>query len=170
MRLRRLPRGVTVGRDVRLGRGVQLDVAAGGRITLEDGCAVGDGSRLLARGGEIRIGSGAVLGERCTLLAHAGIAVGARARLGDGAMAVDFNHVIDDVETPVRLQPLDAASVRIGPEARLGPGASVLRGVTVGPGAVVGAHAVVTHDVAPGARAGGVPARQPPNTPIAPDV
>jgi acetyltransferase-like isoleucine patch superfamily enzyme len=35
----------------------------------------------------------------------------------------------------------------------------VLKGVTIGDGAVIGAGAVVTHDVAAGAVAAGVPAR-----------
>lgn len=159
MRLRRGVRDTEVGAGVRLGRGVRLDAAAGGRIVLEDGCEVGDGCRLLARGAEVRIGAGAVLGERCRVIAQVGIAVGAGARLGDGAMAVDFDHVIADVETPIRLQPIDAAPVTIGARARIGRGASILRGVTVGEGAVIGAHAVVTRDVPAGARAGGVPAR-----------
>jgi len=35
----------------------------------------------------------------------------------------------------------------------------VLPGVTIGDGAVVGANAVVSHDIPPGARVAGVPAR-----------
>jgi len=156
---RRVPDGVIAGAGVRLGRGVELDAASGGRIVLEDGCAIGDGCRLLARAGEIRIGAGAVLGERVTLLAHAGIVVGAGARLGDGAMAVDFDHVIADVETPIRLQPLDTAPVHVGARARVGHGACLLSGVRIGAGASVGEHAVVTRDVPAGTAVAGVPAR-----------
>ena len=159
MRRRRRAPGVTVGVDVRLGRDVPLDAAHGGTIVLEDGCAIGDRCRLLARGGEVRIGAGAVLGERVTLLAHTGIAIGPGAWLGDGAMAVDFDHVTTDVETPIRLQALDAAAVSVGARARLGHGASVLRGVRVGDDAVVGEHAVVTRNVPAGTAVAGVPAR-----------
>lgn len=142
-----------------IGARVQLDAALGGRIVLGDGCVIGEGCRLLVRGGVVEIGAGAVLEPRCTLLAHASITVGAGTRLGDGAMAVDFDHDTADVETPMRLQGLLPAPVSIGAQVTLGPGACVLRGVTVGDGAVVGAHAVVTRDVPPGMRVDGVPAR-----------
>ncbi len=155
---RRLPAGVQAGASVNIGRDVRFEADDGGRIVLEDGCSLADGCRLVARGGEVRIGAGAVLGERCSLLAHAGIAVGPGARLGDGTMAVDFDHVFSDPETPIRLQPLENGPIAIGARARIGHGASVLRGVTVGDEAVVGEHAVVTRDVPAGARASGVPA------------
>jgi maltose O-acetyltransferase len=59
----------------------------------------------------------------------------------------------------VREQPLLTAPVLIGARAVVGTAAGVLRGVTVGEGARVGVRAVVTHDVPPGARAEGTPAR-----------
>ncbi len=156
--LRRRPR-VEIHGTPRVGHGVRLEAAPGARIVLGDGCVLGDGARILARAGAVTIGAGAVLGERATLVAHAGIAVGDGAVLGDGATAFDFDHRTDDAERPVRLQPLVTAPVTIGAGARVGHGATVLRGVTLGAGAVVGAHAVVTHDVPPGGRVGGVPAR-----------
>lgn len=152
--------GVERGADVRLGAGVQLDVAHGGRIVLAEGCSIGAGCRLMVRGAALTIGAGAQLGERCTLLAHAAITVGAGAVLADGVMAVDFDHDIADPETPIRQQPLLPGPVSIGARARLGPGACVLRGITIGDDAVVGPHAVVTHDVPAGARVEGVPARR----------
>lgn len=152
------------GIDVTIGAGVQLDAALDGRIVLGDGCAIGAGCRLLVRGGVLEIGAGARLGERCTLLAHGSIAVGEGAMLGDGAMAVDFDHETADVEVPIRLQGLIPDAIAIGARARLGQGACVLRGITIGEDAEVGAHAVVTHDVPAGARVEGVPARAVPGT------
>ena len=169
MRRRRRP-GVTIGPGVRLGRDVEFDPAWGGTIVLEPGSAIGRGARLLARGAEICVRSGAVLGDDCTLLAHAGISVGPGARLADGVTVVDFQHVIEDPETPIRLQGLDGAPVTIGARAVLGPRAAVLKGVSVGEGALVGAHAVVTRDVPPGARVGGVPARAIPAEPGRPST
>lgn len=147
------------GDGVVLGARVQLDAELGGRIVLNDGCSIGDGCRLLVRGGMIEIGAGARLEDRCTLLAHESITVGPQATLGDGAMAVDFDHDTADVETPIRLQGLLPSPIAIGARAILGPGACVLRGITVGDDAEVGAHAVVTHDVPAGGRVEGVPAR-----------
>jgi len=150
--------GVERGAAVRLGAGVELEVHDG-RIVLADGCSIGDGCRLVVRGATLEIGAGAQLGARCTLLAHAAIRVGAQAVLGDGVMAVDFDHDTTDPEIPIRRQGHRLGPVSIGPRARLGPGACVLRGITIGEDAVVGPRAVVTHDVPAGTRVEGVPAR-----------
>ena len=48
----------------------------------------------------------------------------------------------------------------IGDDVFVGTGAAILGPVTVGDGAIIGANAVVTKDVAPGATAVGVPARE----------
>ena len=164
--MRLLPRrardspGVLRGRDVHVGRGVRLDPAAGAQIVLGDGCRVGERTRIVAAPGcRVELGAAAVLGERCTIVAHSGVAIGAGAQLGHGVVVVDFDHVIDDVERPIREQPLVSAPVRVGAGARIGFDASVLRGVTVGDGAIVDPRAVVTRAVAPGAHVGGVPAR-----------
>ncbi len=153
-------RGVRAGRGVVLGRRVRLEVRPGGRLVLADGCAIGAGTRLYAGpGATLTIGRRAVLGERCVVVAHGGVEVGEGAVLGDRAMVVDFDHVIDDVERPIRRQEIRATPVTIGAAARLHVGACVLRGATVGTGAVVGPHAVVTADVPAGRDVGGVPAR-----------
>ena len=151
--------GVRYGRDVRLGRKVQLEVLFGGELILGDGCRIGDRTRIVVHGGRVEIGAGAVLDERCTIVAHERVTIGDGAWLQYGAVLVDFDHVIDDVELPIRAQPLISSPITIGPRARIGLGAGVLRGVGVGAGAVVGPHSVVTRDVAAGATVGGVPAR-----------
>ncbi len=158
MRLRRLP-GVRRGNDVGVGRGVRLQANAGAQIVLGDGCRIGDRTRIVVQAGVVDIGAGALLGERCTLVAHSGVTVGAGAQLGHGTVIVDFDHVFEDVEQPIRVQPLKSAPVSIGDGARIGLGASILRGVNVGARATVDPHAVVTRDVPAGAHVGGVPAK-----------
>lgn len=162
LRLAREPR-VRAGRGVTLGRDVRFEVTPDAEIVLGDGCALGARTRLVARAARVKLGEGVVLGERVTIVAHAGVTVGARAELGDGAVIVDFNHAIDDVERPIREQPLTAEPVAIGAGARIGLGAAIMPGVTVGDGAVVGPGAVVTADVPAGVAVEGVPAR-----PVAP--
>ncbi len=151
--------GVRAGRGVEVGRHVQLEVVHGGVLILGDRCRIGDRTRIVVQGGRVEIGAGTTLGERCTIVAHEGVTIGAHARLDDGAVLVDFDHVVDDVELPTRAQPLISSPLAIGDGARIGLGAGVLRGVTVGARAIVGPHAVVTRDVAPGMTVGGVPAR-----------
>lgn len=151
--------GIRAGRDIVLGRNVRLELGAGAQLVIGDGCRIGERTRIVVQQGRVELGARARLGERCTVVAHAGVTIGADAWLEDGAVLVDFDHVIDDVELPIRAQPLVATPIVIGERARVGLGSGVLRGVTVGAGAIVGPHAVVTRDVAPGASVGGVPAR-----------
>lgn len=141
-------RGVVLSGRPRLGRGVRLRVAPGARLVLGDDCVLGDGCRIHVCGGEVRVGARATLGDRCTLVAHAGIVVGVGAVLGDRVTIIDFDHGIEDVEEPIRLQPIAAAAVEVGDHARVGHGASLLRGATVPPHAAVGAHAVIGLDPA----------------------
>ena len=158
LRLARQPR-VHAGRGVVLGRHVRFEVSPGAEVALGDGCALGARARILARGGRVRLGPGVTIGERVTIVVHAGVTIGAGAALEEGAVIVDFNHAFDDVEQPIRLQPLRCAAVTIGAGARIGLGASILAGVCVGDRATVGPHAVVTTDVPAGVVVGGVPAR-----------
>ena len=157
---RGLPAGVRRGEGVRLARGVRLQPAPGAEIVLGDGCLLGEATRIVvAPGCRVELGAGVVLGERCTIVAHSGVTIGAGAQLGHGAVVVDFDHVFDDVERPIREQPLQSTPVSIGEGAVIGLGASILRGVSVGPRAVVEPRAVVTRDVPAGERVGGVPAK-----------
>ena len=158
-RLRARGRLTVAGRP-RLGRGVRFDLAPGAVVALGDGCRVGDRCRFhVGAGAAVAIGADARLGERCVVAAHERVEIGAGARLGDEVVLIDFDHDVGDVERPVREQRLLTAPVVIGERAVVGTAAGVLRGVTVGAGARVGVRAVVTHDVPPGGRADGTPAR-----------
>ena len=152
--------GVRRGHGVVVARGVALEVAPGGELVLGDGCLVGARSRIVvAPGSRVELGAGVVLGERCTLVAHSGVRIGAGAQLGHGAVIVDFDHVFEDVERPIRAQPLESTPVTVGAGAVIGLGASLLRGVNVGARAIVDPRAVVTRDVPAGGHVGGVPAK-----------
>lgn len=158
LRLARWPR-VRAGRGVVLGTGVRFDVAREAEVVLAEGCSLGERARVIVRSGRVHVGPGVAIGERVTIVAHAGVTIGAGAVLEEGAVIVDFNHVFDDVEQPIRLQPLQSAPVVVGAGARIGLGASILAGVCIGDRATVGPHAVVTADVPPGVAVEGVPAR-----------
>jgi acetyltransferase-like isoleucine patch superfamily enzyme len=151
---------LTAAGRARLGRGVRFDLAPGAHLALGDGARVGAGCRFhLGAGAAVSIGADARLGERCVIAAHERVEIGAGARLDDEVVLIDFDHDVRDVERPVREQGILTTPVVVGERAHIGAAAGVLRGVTIGAGARVGVRAVVTHDVPPGARAEGVPAR-----------
>ncbi len=158
-------------RWIRRHRGVERDPGArvaGGAVLLAEGpdarivlgpkAVVGAGCHLQATGAAtIRVDG--ELGEGCRVVAREEVVVAAGARLGTRCALIDFDHVAEDVERPVRTQGLRTAPVHVGAGAILGPGVVVLRGATVGAGATVLAGSVVTRDIAPGTRAAGTPAR-----------
>jgi acetyltransferase-like isoleucine patch superfamily enzyme len=127
-----------------MSRKVTLDVDPTATLEVAGDAVLGEGTRVHARGSAVvRIGAGAVLGERCVILSHDHVEIGAGARLGDGVVLVDFAHAHDDVDRPVRHQPLQTAPVIVGAGAVVGPGAVVEPGGRVPPGATVLANTVV---------------------------
>jgi acetyltransferase-like isoleucine patch superfamily enzyme len=142
-----------------IGRDVKIEIGPLAHVYLERWSWVGNRTKLRAHGGFIRIGSKSVLGEEITFSTYEEISIGRECIIADRVMFIDFDHVIADVETPIRKQGLYSKPVRVGNNVWIGYGACILRGVTVGDGAVIGTNAVVTKDVPPGAIVGGVPAR-----------
>jgi acetyltransferase-like isoleucine patch superfamily enzyme len=134
---------LVVARSVRVSPGARVHVARGARVLLAPGVALGPDSRIEALGGVVRVGAGAWLGERAVIVAHAGVEIGERARIGDWAALNDSDPTWDDVETPLREQPLRSAAIAVGADAVLGPHASLGPGATVAPGDEVAAYAVV---------------------------
>jgi acetyltransferase-like isoleucine patch superfamily enzyme len=124
-------------------RGIVLDVSPGAEVRIDDTATLGKGTRIHARAGIVQIGPHARLGDRCVLIAHAGIDIGANATLADEVVVIDFEHAHEDVELPVRLQPLRTAPIVVGDGARIGVGAALGPGARVKTGAVVQPRTVV---------------------------
>jgi UDP-3-O-[3-hydroxymyristoyl] glucosamine N-acyltransferase len=147
----RLGRRLILEGRVTAGPGVRIAIARGASVVLGDGVELGEDARIEALDGSVLIGAGTRLGEGVTLAATGGIEIGADCRLGDHVIVVDADPSFADVETPVRLQPLRVASIRIGDGARIGAHAAILAGARVGERAVVGSYAVVRGAVPAGA-------------------
>lgn len=130
-------------------RAVHVEVAPGAELILGDGCVLGPRTRVLVRGGRVEIGAGAVLGERCTIVAHESVLIGEGAVLGDGAVVMDFEPGLGDVEQPIRAQALRTSPVVIEAGARIGLRACVLRGAHVASGTEVAAGEVAASPTCP---------------------
>jgi acetyltransferase-like isoleucine patch superfamily enzyme len=142
-----------------IGRDVTIEIGPLAHVYLDRWSWVGNRTKLRAHGGFIRIGSKSVLGEEITFNTYEEISIGRECVIADRVMFIDFDHIVADVETPIRKQGLYSKPVRVGNNVWIGYGACILRGVTVGDGAVIGTNAVVTKDVPPNAIVGGVPAK-----------
>jgi acetyltransferase-like isoleucine patch superfamily enzyme len=139
--LRARTRGrLVAARDVRIGPGVRAEVAPGARVRLGPGVVLGAGARISALGGAVELARRARLGERAVIVSHAGVRIGEGAHVGDWAAIEGGAPTWDDVERPLRLQPLQATRVIIGAGAVIGPHAVV--GATVVPGEVIEPYTV----------------------------
>ena len=105
-------------------------------------------------GRRVSIGVGTVINQGCLLYTSGGLVIGEHVSISPGVSLVTGTHDINDPDFPSDYQP-----IVIDDYAWIGTRAIILRGVTIGRGAVVMAGAVVTHDVAPYAVVGGVPAK-----------
>jgi acetyltransferase-like isoleucine patch superfamily enzyme len=149
----------------RLGAGVVLE--PGVLVFHPENIEIGDevyvGHYAILKGyykGRMVIGARSWIGQQCFLHAAGGITIGERVGVGPGAKLLTSTHELPaDRAAPIMDGALAFAPIVLHDGCDIGVGAIILPGVTVGRGAQVGAGAVVTHDVADGAIAAGVPAR-----------
>ncbi|MCW3013877.1 MAG: acetyltransferase [Solirubrobacterales bacterium] len=171
-----------IGRGVRIGRDLVIDLAAGvdGEIVLADGVTLQDGVRLQPWGGRIRVDDSAQVRDRCelkstgdlrlgarcvlsrtaTLHCHERIDIGARCAIAERTTIIDSDHGFDGSDTFVLEQPVRSTPITIGENVFIGTNAVILRGSVVGDRAVIAAGAVLNGgDFPAGHIVAGVPAR-----------
>lgn len=102
----------------------------------------------------LTLGAGATIGRDVLLDARGGIAVGRNVNVSSFVKIQTAKHLVDDPDYRHEYSP-----IVLGDRVWIGLGAMILGGVTIGEGAVVAAGSVVTKDVEPFAKVGGVPAR-----------
>ena len=101
---------------------------------------------------------GVVIGDEVTVKPFVGIpsgvTIGDRSFIGAGVGFV--NDLNPKSKNGAQFQ---LVRTTIGKDVAIGTNATIMGGVTIGDGALIGAGSVVTHDVPPGAKVCGVPAR-----------
>jgi len=158
--LRMRHRDIVTEGFVFLGRDVRLETRRGsGRIVLGRWVHLGEGNRIRAHEGTVRIGDKCVFGANNVVNAYLDVEIGPQTIVADWVYIVDFDHVFDDVQVPIKDQGIVKSPIRIGADCWLGTKVTVVRGVRLGHGCVVAANAVVTADVPPMSVVGGIPAK-----------
>jgi UDP-2-acetamido-3-amino-2,3-dideoxy-glucuronate N-acetyltransferase len=125
------------------------------------GCRVGADTLI---GSFVEVQKGAAIGARCKISSHSfvceGITIEDDVFVGHGVMFINDRYPQATADGRPQTESdwqMIPTLVRRG--ASIGSGAVILCGITIGERAMIGAGAVVTHDVADGALAVGVPAR-----------
>jgi acetyltransferase-like isoleucine patch superfamily enzyme len=188
-RIRALMRGdgdgtfrLRIGRDVHLGRDLQLEIWAGGANALElgDDAYLLDGVRVLLRSGEVAIGARTgvrdyavlksegrlSLGADCQVSYHSVIHCRERVRLDDRVIMAERVTIVDSEkdrdggDEPTVERPLRIAPVEIERNVFVAAGAVIAHGSRVGRNSTVAANAVLTGGDYPAAHViAGAPAR-----------
>ena len=133
-------RGVLrMGKAVKLGRGIDLNIRAGGELSIGSNVRI-TGNTYICADEKVTIGDNVLIAEFCTI------------RDSDHGIAAD--RLICD-------QPGTSLPVTIGSDVWIGAGCAILKGATVPDGCVIGAHSVVLRNskLVPGGIYAGTPVR-----------
>lgn len=117
---------------------------------------------VLRQGERIEIGDNCLINHNNILQAgkvFGKIIIGNYVHTGANVMMFAFNHSIDDLNIPSKLQDYYDADIRIEDDVWIGAGSVIVAGVTIGKGCVIGSNSVVTTDIPPYSIAAGVPAK-----------
>lgn len=154
-----------LGRDVRLGRNVVIEVFAGGtnalelgergrvlnavRIALRGGsvafgpeCLIRDGVWIKS-GGDLRAGAGVTLSSYTAVHCTDRIELADLVGIGERVSVIDSDHTFDGTDAHYMRKPLIVSPVSIGRNSMVAFGSVVLRGAEIGRNCVVAANAVV---------------------------
>jgi acetyltransferase-like isoleucine patch superfamily enzyme len=163
----RLRGRVEIDFATRVGAGCRIHVSRGGLLRLRGVNVTRDVTLDVSRHAILEVGRGGWLGAGSFLAAQQRISLGNGCMTGEYVSIRDHDHVLD-AEHAMQDWCYRSAPVLIGEDVWIGAKATVVLGVTIGDRALIGANAVVTRDVKPYERVGGVPARPLPSRPARP--
>ena len=108
---------------------------------------------------EMEIGNNVSFQPMVYIEAYGGVKIGDDVSLAEGASLFSVNHGFDEVDTPIKDQPLTALPIEVESNVWIGAKATVLGGVKIARGTIVAAGAVVNKDTTINSTVAGVPAK-----------
>lgn len=159
-------RSLSLGGGVTFGHHSYVDALSTDGVRLGNNTSLGRNTRIECTGSlrhvgrGIQVGNNVGLGSDCLYGCAGGIEIGDDTIVGNFVTFHAENHVVDDLDAPIRLQGVSHQGIRIGSNCWIGAKATILDGVQLGDGAVVAAGAVLRAGHYEGnAVYGGVPAK-----------
>ncbi len=151
------PDGLRIGRGTWIG---ECHIVAQGRgISIGRNCEIHRGVILDAQSGEISLGDNTGIGPYTVVYGYGGVRIGEYCAIAGQSMIVASNHRFERRDTPIRKQGLEGLGIEIGRDVWLGANCVVLDGAVIGAGCVFAAGAVVRGAFDAYSVAAGVPAR-----------
>ncbi len=145
------------GRGARVSAKARMDVLPFRSFAMGAGAAV-EAFAVVNNGvGDVAIGANSLVGIGSVLIGP--VVLEDDVILAQHVVCSGLNHEFRDVQTPIRLQPVQTKPIRIGAGSWIGANAVITAGVSVGRQSVVAGGAVVTKDVPDCCVVGGNPAK-----------
>lgn len=108
---------------------------------------------------EMEIGNNVSFQPMVYIEAYGGVKIGDDVSLAEGASLFSVNHGFDNLDVPIKDQPLKALPIEIENNVWIGAKSTILGGVLVSQGTIVAAGAVVNRSTEMNSTVAGVPAK-----------
>lgn len=108
---------------------------------------------------EMDIGNNVSFQPMVYIEAYGGVTIGNDVSIAEGASLFSVNHGFEDMNNPIKDQPLTALPIKIDNNVWIGAKATVLGGVKVASGTIVAAGAIVSRDTQENSIVAGIPAK-----------
>jgi acetyltransferase-like isoleucine patch superfamily enzyme len=135
---------------INIDRNCIINALSSDGIVFGKNVSIGKYSTIECSGSLKSIGKGLIVGNNVGLGSHGffgcagGITIGDDTIFGNYVSLHSENHIIDDLEKPIRLQGVTRQGIIIGNNCWIGAKATILDGANIGDGCIVAAGAVVT--------------------------
>jgi galactoside O-acetyltransferase len=155
-----ISQGGEIGKNVKIYEGVRIVCNHSNAIS------IGDNVRILrnvtistSESGKISIGNNAHIGESTIIYSDQEIMIKDDVNIGPQNIIVDFDHIYQQVDTPMAKQCHNAKKILIEDDVWISSHCCILKGVVISKGSVIGAGSVINKDIPPYSVACGSPAK-----------
>ena len=145
------------GKGTVIRRRTRIDVFPWNKFVTGQNCTIEDFVTINNGVGDVIIGNNSRVGMGNTLIGP--VHIGNEVIFAQNIVLSGLNHGYQDVNTPIRKQPVTKSLIIIEDEVWIGANVVVVAGVTIGKHSVIAAGSVVTKDIPPYSVAVGNPCR-----------
>jgi acetyltransferase-like isoleucine patch superfamily enzyme len=96
---------------------------------------------------KLKLGNHVSINQDCFISAIGGLTIGNDVSIGHRCSILTTEHLFSDMIVPIKTQPVENLSVRIGNNVWIGANVTVLAGVEIADGVIVGAGSIVTKSI-----------------------
>lgn len=151
---------IKLGKNVKIWRGVSIEILYGGTIEIGDNTEIMDGCKIWTYGGHIKIGEGCSINPNTIIYGQSKTIIGNNVLIAGQTMIIPSNHRFQDKSKLIKEQGVDERGIVIEDNVWIANGCTILDGVVIKSGSVVAAGAVVNKTVDNFQVVGGVPAKK----------